>query len=96
MRLAEDKRQFLKNGLKKLSPGADVYLFGSRAFDDQYGGDIDILWLTDEKYQEYEKLRKFKIEFYKKFGIQKLDIVNFGKEEDAIFKKIAMESAVIL
>ena len=95
MRLRKDIAVFIKSELKKIEPHSEVYLFGSRADDNTKGGDIDILWLTDRKIPNY-KIRKFKISFYKKFGWQKLDIVNFTFQEDDIFKKVAMQNAIEL
>ena len=95
MRLKKDIAAFIKSELKKIDPHSQVYLFGSRADDNTKGGDIDILWLTDKKIPNY-KIRKFKVSFYKNFGWQKLDIVNFTFQEDAIFKKVAMQNAIEL
>lgn len=95
MRLREDIASFIKSELKKIDPHSEVYLFGSRADDKAKGGDIDILWLTDKKIPK-SKVRKLKIGFYKKFGWQKLDIVNITFQENNIFKKIAMQNAIEL
>ncbi len=93
MRLARDQITFLKKPLEKLPRVKAVYLFGSRTDDRARGGDIDILVLS-EKYLENRLIRKVKIGFYKKFGWQKIDIVNFLIEEQHPFKEIALENAV--
>jgi predicted nucleotidyltransferase len=95
MRLRKDIAVFIKSELKKIEPHSEVYLFGSRADDKTKGGDIDILWLTNKKVSNYI-IRKFKIGFYKKFGWQKIDIVNFTFREDDVFKRVAMQNAVEL
>ena len=95
MRLKKDIAAFIKTELKKIEPHSEVYLFGSRADDNTKGGDIDILWLTDKKIPNY-KIRKFKISFYKKFGWQRIDVVNFTFQADDIFKKVAMQNAIEL
>jgi predicted nucleotidyltransferase len=95
MRLDPNIASFLKTGLKKIEKDSEVYLFGSRVDDSQKGGDIDILWLTSEKIPQ-STLRKFKVEFYKKFGVRKLDIVNFSFDQEDIFKEIALQKAVEL
>ncbi|MCF8397570.1 MAG: nucleotidyltransferase domain-containing protein [Bacteroidales bacterium] len=92
MRLSSQKIQFIKNGLKNQAPESEVYIFGSRADDHAKGGDIDILWLTKEKIPQ-QNTRKFKVEFYKKFGWQKIDIVNFTFNQEDIFKDIALSQA---
>ena len=95
MRLRKDIAAFIKTELKKIDPYSEVYLFGSRIDDKAKGGDIDILWLTNKKIAR-EEIRKFRIYFYKKFGWQKIDIVNFTFSEEDIFKKVAMQNAVEL
>ncbi len=95
MRLRKDIAAFIKSEFKKIEPHSEVYLFGSRADDKAKGGDIDILWLTHKKIPNY-KIRKFKIGFYKIFGWQKIDIVNFAFGENDVFKKVAMQNAIEL
>ena len=74
---------------------ADLYLFGSRVDDDARGGDIDLLLLSDTKIDS-KKLRKFKTDFYKRYGWQKLDLVNFTRSSNDTFKAIALSDAVLL
>ncbi len=95
MRLRKDIASFIKTELKNIDPYSEVYLFGSRAEDEAKGGDIDILWLTNKKIAR-DKIRKFRVSFYKKFGWQKIDIVNFTFSEEDVFKKVAMQNAVEL
>ncbi|WP_425482387.1 nucleotidyltransferase domain-containing protein [Maribellus comscasis] len=73
-------------------PGDEFYLFGSRLDNKGAGGDIDILILSDKKIDN-KKLRLFRINFYKKFGWQKIDLVNFTKTDDSTFKKIILGNA---
>lgn len=95
MRLSIQKTQYIKAELKNISPESEVYVFGSRVDDSVRGGDIDILWLTKEAIPK-RKIRKFKIGFYKKFGWQKIDIVNFSFNQKDVFKDIALNQAVEL
>ena len=76
-------------------PDASIYLFGSRINDKAAGGDIDLLLLTDKKVSS-TLLRIFKREFYKKFGWQKVDIVNFRHNENNAFKSVIMDEAIPL
>ena len=73
-------------------PGVEIYLFGSRLDDNGRGGDIDLLLLSEQKI-DTRKLRRFRLEFYKKFGWQKIDLINFTKEDNTTFKKIILTSA---
>ena len=95
MRLAKEKIEYLKKNLRSLPEVKSVYLFGSRTDDRARGGDIDILVLSD-KYLESRTIRQIKIGFYKKFGWQKIDIVNFLVEEKHPFKDVAITRAVKL
>ena len=79
----------------QLEPTSEVYLFGSRALRSERGGDIDILWLTPMKVPQ-SRLRTLRVAFFKEFGWQKLDIVNFCFSEEAPFKQIALQQAVRL
>ncbi len=93
MRVDEEKIKFIKKQINKYLNKADIYLFGSRVDDLKKGGDIDILVIYKRKLKLAEK-RKIKIEFYKKFGEQKIDIVSFTNKEDDAFKNIALEKAI--
>ena len=49
MRLNPEITEFLKAKILEISPEAKIYLFGSRARDEDKGGDIDILILSEHK-----------------------------------------------
>jgi predicted nucleotidyltransferase len=95
MRLDTDKRDFLKNRITEKIPGAEVYLFGSRTNDKARGGDIDILILTKGKIDK-KILRPIRIEFFRKFGWQKLDLVNFTTNDQSAFFKLIQSEAIKL
>lgn len=95
MRLAEDIIKFIKGALLEIESGSKVFLFGSRTDDQAKGGDMDILWLTKEKISG-NKIREFKTRFYKKFGWQKIDVVNFTFQEKDPFKEIALINGIEL
>ena len=95
MRLSEEKVVYLKRSIKMILSGSEVYLFGSRTDDKKNGGDIDIMVLSQE-YLEKKALRQIKIGFYKKFGWQKVDIVNFLYGENNSFKYLVLQDAIKL
>ena len=95
MRLKNDYRVFLTKRVKKILPDAEIYLFGSRTKDESKGGDIDIL-VIDKKKLTPQHIRDIKIDFYKKFGQQKIDIVTFKKNEPSNFRDLIMTEAVKL
>ncbi|HAH23830.1 MAG TPA: DNA polymerase III subunit beta [Prolixibacteraceae bacterium] len=79
--------QFIKEAIGDKIPEAKVYLFGSRNQDDANGGDIDLLILTP--YLVDKKLfRTIRIEFYKKFGWQKIDLVNLTYDDQSVFRQL--------
>jgi uncharacterized protein len=95
MRLRPDILLFIKESCHVFFPDSDIYLFGSRADDEAKGGDIDLMILSDLKI-ENDRLRKFRIEFYKRFGWQKIDLVNFLKTEESTFKNLVLPKAIQL
>jgi predicted nucleotidyltransferase len=87
MRLHSSIIQFIKEAIGDKIPEAKVYLFGSRNQDDANGGDIDLLILTP--YLVDKKLfRTIRIEFYKKFGWQKIDLVNLTYDDQSVFRQL--------
>ncbi len=95
MRLKENMRDFFARYVKEKFPGAKVYLFGSRIDDNAKGGDIDILIISNEKLS-FMDISQMRIRFYKMFGEQKVDIVNFAYNEEDPFKNIALNNAIEL
>ena len=95
LRLSKNIKEFIKKALLEIDPGSKVLLFGSKTDDQAKGGDIDILWLTHEKIPG-SKIREFKTRFYKEFGWQKIDIVNFTFQEKTPFKEIAVNTGIEL
>lgn len=95
MRLDNDIRVFLRDKITGKIPGSEVYLFGSRTDDQARGGDIDILILTDDRIEK-RQLRSIRVDFFKKFGWQKLDMVAFTRDDPSVFKKLIQSDAVKL
>lgn len=95
MRLNNSIINFFKQAFEKEIPGAKVYLFGSRANDSAFGGDIDLMVLTQNQVDK-RLFRAIRIEFYKKFGWQKIDLVNFTFEDHSIFRQLITTNAVEL
>ncbi len=92
MRLRPEIKAFIKESAKKLFPEAEIYLFGSRVDDNALGGDIDLLILSEKKIEQ-KLIRSFRINFYKRFGWQKIDVVNFTKAEKTTFKQLILTNA---
>lgn len=87
IRLDQEQIDVLKNRLRILSPDAKLYLFGSRVDDTAKGGDIDLLVISDKLTKK--DLRLLRIDFFKHFGEQKIDIVlDNGDLKDPFVKSI--------
>jgi len=95
MRLSHSIIEFLKSEINGRIASAEIYLFGSRVDDSKKGGDIDLLILSEQKI-DFETKAKIKINFYKKFGERKIDIVFFNKNDNAAFKNLVLMEAVRL
>lgn len=89
MRIPKTQLAFLKQEVKKYAPEAKLYLFGSRLDDQKRGGDIDIMALTNTLLPLEQKWQ-IKINFYEKFGDQKLDLINFTLTDEDTFKKLVL------
>lgn len=94
MRLQKDQIQVLKQCLSTLSENAKLYLFGSRVDDTKRGGDIDLLVVSDEITKR--DLRLLRVDFFKHFGEQKMDIVLDNGEFKNAFVKHIFEKAILL
>jgi predicted nucleotidyltransferase len=95
MRIDDKTKYFLKQSIGEKIPGAKLYLFGSRTNDAALGGDIDVMILTN--YLVDKKIfRTIRVDFYKEFGWQKLDLVNFTFSDTSIFRQLIQTNAIEL
>ena len=83
MRLDKAEIKILKQSLKKLDPDARLYLFGSLLNDEKRGGDIDLL--IESERLDKKAVRKIRLDFYRQFGEQKLDIIVKSKQSQDVF-----------
>ena len=94
MRLYKEEIEVLKNKLNTLSLDAKLYLFGSRVDDSKKGGDIDLLIVSDTLTKK--DLRLIRVDFFKHFGEQKIDIVLDNGEFKNPFVKHIFQKAILL
>jgi predicted nucleotidyltransferase len=94
VRLSNEEIATLKQTLNSLSSDALLYLFGSRVDDSKKGGDIDLLVVSPSLSQQ--DMRILRVEFQKRFGEQKMDILLDDGRFDNVFHKIILEKAVPL
>jgi len=95
MRLNPEIAGYLKQLILEKIPGSTIYLFGSRVDDNALGGDIDLMILTNEP-ADKRIFRKIRIEFIKKFGWRKVDLVNFTYSNESSFRKLIDLSSIRL
>lgn len=93
MRLSANEIKAIKNCVKEFDPAAQVYLFGSRTRDNEKGGDIDLLLITDKIHLE-EKI-KLKLKLYDTLGEQKIDIL-IPDEENKTFVELVLKDGILL
>jgi len=94
MRLSEGEVDVLKKSIKQLDSKAKLYLFGSRTDISKRGGDIDLLIISNKI--KRKNTRKIRLDFFQKFGEQKLDIVVDSGSLKEPFVKYIFEKAVLL
>jgi len=94
MRITEKEIKILKNKLHTLSNQAKLYLFGSRVDDTKRGGDIDLLVIDGTLTKR--DLRLLRIEFFKYFGEQKLDILLDNGKFENLFSRLILKKAILL
>ncbi len=95
MRLNPQIIAFFKQKIVEPIPGAKIYLFGSRVSDQERGGDIDLMILTNALIDK-KTFRSIRVEFLKQFGWQKIDLVNFTFEDNSAFKQLIQINAIEL
>jgi uncharacterized protein len=95
MRLDDKIVRFFKQAIGEKIPEATLYLFGSRTNNDALGGDIDLMILT-ETLIDKKLIRSIRVEFFKKFGWQKIDLVNFTYNDTSVFKQLIQLDAIEL
>ncbi|MCF6330808.1 MAG: nucleotidyltransferase domain-containing protein [Sulfurimonas sp.] len=94
MRLLLQEVNLLKTKLNSLCGDAKLYLFGSRVDDSKRGGDIDLLVVSKELTKK--ELRLLRVDFFKEFGEQKLDIILDDGSFTNPFNKLILKKAVLL
>lgn len=95
MRINPNIKIFLKNSFSEKVPEAKLFLFGSRVDNDALGGDIDVMIVSD-KLIEKKMIRNIRVEFYKKFGWQKIDLINFTFSDTSAFKQLIENNSIEL
>ncbi len=73
VRLTGEEVDAIRKEIKRMDPGAQVYLFGSRVDDAARGGDID-LWVRSERIT-YRDLLLLRIHLQDRLGWRRIDVI---------------------
>jgi len=93
VRLTVEEQQVIREVVADTDPQAEVYLFGSRARDEERGGDIDLL-IMSERIGPNER-RRMKLRLMDGLGERKIDLV-VAKDTEQPFVRIAQAEGVRL
>lgn len=93
MRLAEAQRKVITDTVREVDPDARLFLFGSRARDQERGGDIDLLCLSGAI--DRRQRRQIRRRILDRLGEQKLDLVVEENAEKPFVRLILGEAEEI-
>lgn len=93
MRLHQDQIENIREVVLTRDPAARIFLFGSRVDDQQRGGDIDLLVLSQKL--DASDRRKMKVDLYRRIGHRKIDLL-LAPDDRRAFVRLAMEEGVAL
>jgi len=91
MRLNEKQREVIIDIIRRFDPNADIRLFGSRVLDNQKGGDIDLLILSE--IIDYHQKLKIRSLLKQELGDRKIDII-VTDEPASAFQKIVFKNSL--
>ena len=93
MRLSDSEIKAIKEVVEGVDQDALVYLFGSRVYNGEKGGDIDLLILSRKMVQEDSGRIRYKL--WDIIGEQKIDIV-IVRDTSHPFTRIALKEGILL
>jgi predicted nucleotidyltransferase len=93
MRLKDEQIKNIREAVLNRDPNARVYLFGSRVDDNQKGGDIDLLVLSQNLTNADR--RRIKLDLYRSLGPRKSDLV-LAQNDAKAFVRQALDQGIAL
>ena len=93
MRLSAEEQQAIREVVAETDPQAEVFLFGSRARDEERGGDIDLL-IMSRGIARGER-RRMKLRLMDRLGERKIDLV-VARDTEQPLVRIAQAEGVSL
>jgi predicted nucleotidyltransferase len=95
MRLGANEARAIGEEIRRLDPGAEIYLYGSRANDSAKGGDIDLLVVSDQL--GFRDVLRLRTRILDRIGWQQLDLsVRRRDQVDEPLAALAQETGVKL
>ncbi len=95
MRISSHQKLTILHAVHEQDPQAKVILFGSRTKDDQRGGDIDLLVISDQL--DFRKQWKIRRDILDEIGWQKLDLLVCPTDQlGSGIARLAIESGISL
>ncbi len=95
MRLSKKYIFVIKKYFNEFFQNGDIYLFGSRVFDEKKGGDIDLYLKVDNHTNLFSKKIKFLSRVKRELGDQKIDIV-FNQNSSRLIEQEALKWGIKL
>jgi len=95
MRLSKRYISVIKKYFNEVFQSGEIYLFGSRVFDDKKGGDIDLYLKIDDHSNLFDKKIKFLAKIKRELGEQKIDVV-FNQDSSRLIEQEAQKWGIKL
>ncbi len=95
MRLKESEIKAIQNIFLKTFIHGEIYLFGSRIYDNQKGGDIDLYIKTNSISQLTVKKIDFLVKLKQLIGRQKIDLV-IDRGSNRLIDKLVKQKGILL
>ncbi len=95
MRLSKKYISVIKKYFNEFFQNGEIYLFGSRVFDNKKGGDIDLYLKVDNHTNLFSKKIKFLSRVKRELGEQKIDIV-FNQDSSRLIEQEALKWGIKL
>jgi uncharacterized protein len=96
MRLQDFEINSIKSTVNHIfGNGSKVILFGSRAYDDVKGGDIDLYIQPADKNNLWEKKIAFLVQLKSTIGDQKIDVI-ISRDKSRLIEQEAIKNGIEL
>jgi hypothetical protein len=95
IRLSPQVITHIQHAFTQVFGHGEVYLFGSRADEQQHGGDIDLYLIPEDKQSIAMKKIDFLVALKRLIGEQKIDVI-IDQGTDRLIDQLARQTGVLL